>query len=449
METILLIIFSIFFFWLVWKRTDLGIAVIIILLPSYLVRFEILGIPATLLELMILLLFLAWLTKKQFFLKAEKTVFSQFWWLTLLFLLSAVLAIFISPDLRAALGIFKAYFLEPLLFFLVLINTIRSSQQTKLILGAIGISALFVSIIALWQYLNLLPSYEPWISEFPKRVSSIFEYPNAVGLFLAPIAVLFLGILLLAHPVDNFKNKKLKSKTRHFILGVIIFSLLAIIFSFSRGAILGILAGVIFFSFFSRYKKWIWAILALGIALALIIPQSRTLIYEIVTFQDVSSDVRTVLWQGTWNLLKDRPLQGAGLAGFPTIYDQYRLIKHTELLLYPHNIIFNFWTELGLAGLIIFIWLIVKFFSQGIKFKKVRLTLNSSFSFSLPLVLLGTMIAVLVYGLVDVPYFKNDLSVFFWLLIGLLVVVERIRKSEVLTIELAKEEKETEKKVDK
>jgi len=137
------------------------------------------------------------------------------------------------------------------------------------------------------------------------------------------------------------------------------------------------------------------------------------------------------------------------LAGFPTIYDQYRLIKHTELLLYPHNIIFNFWTELGLAGLIIFIWLIVKFFSQGIKFKKVRLTLNSSFSFSLPLVLLGTMIAVLVYGLVDVPYFKNDLSVFFWLLIGLLVVVERIRKSEVLTIELAKEEKETEKKVDK
>jgi len=449
METILLIIFSIFFFWLVWKRTDLGIAVIIILLPSYLVRFEILGIPATLLELMILLLFLAWLTKKQFFLKAEKIVFSQFWWLTLLFLLSAVLAIFISPDLRAALGIFKAYFLEPLLFFLVLINTIRSSQQTKLILGAIGISALFVSIIALWQYLNLLPSYEPWISEFPKRVSSIFEYPNAVGLFLAPIAVLFLGILLLAHPVDNFKNKKLKSKTRHFILGVIIFSLLAIIFSFSRGAILGILAGVIFFSFFSRYKKWIWAILALGIALALIIPQSRTLIYEIVTFQDVSSDVRTVLWQGTWNLLKDRPLQGAGLAGFPTIYDQYRLIKHTELLLYPHNIIFNFWTELGLAGLIIFIWLIVKFFSQGIKFKKVRLTLNSSFSFSLPLVLLGTMIAVLVYGLVDVPYFKNDLSVFFWLLIGLLVVVERIRKSEVLTIELAKEEKETEKKVDK
>ena len=449
METILLIIFSIFFFWLVWKRTDLGIAVIIILLPSYLVRFEILGIPATLLELMILLLFLAWLTKKQFFLKAEKIVFSQFWWLTLLFLLSAVLAIFISPDLRAALGIFKAYFLEPLLFFLVLINTIRSSQQTKLILGAIGISALFVSIIALWQYLNLLPSYEPWISEFPKRVSSIFEYPNAVGLFLAPIAVLFLGILLLAHPVDNFKNKKLKSKTRHFILGVIIFSLLAIIFSFSRGAILGILAGVIFFSFFSRYKKWIWAILALGIALALIIPQSRTLIYEIVTFQDVSSDVRTVLWQGTWNLLKDRPLQGAGLAGFPTIYDQYRLIKHTELLLYPHNIIFNFWTELGLAGLIIFIWLIVKFFSQGIKFKKVRLTLNSSFSFSLPLVLLGTMIAVLVYGLVDVPYFKNDLSVFFWLLIGLLVVVERIRKSEVLTIELAKEGKETEKKVDK
>ena len=429
--TISLIIFGFLFFWLAWKRTDWGVAAIIVLLPSYLIRFKVMGFPSTLLEMMILLLFVAWLAKRLVFPQSEKINFSQFWWLGLLFLLSAVLAIFISPDLRAALGIFKAYFLEPLVFFFIFVNVIRSVPQIKLILWAIGISALFVSLIALWQYLNLIPSYEPWISETPKRVTSIFEYPNAVGLFLAPIAVLFLGIFLLAHPTGNYKNEKTKNKTNRFVLGVILFSLLAVVFSFSRGAILGILAGVVFFSFFSRYKKWIWSILILGTILSLIIPQSRSLIYEIVTFQDVSTDVRTVLWQGAWNLLKDRPLQGAGLAGFPEVYDQYRLIKHTELLLYPHNIILNFWTELGLAGLVIFIWLIVKFFIQGIKARAHRLMFDSNFSFSLPLALLGTMIAILVYGLVDAPYFKNDLSVFFWLVVGLMAVAGKIADNKI------------------
>lgn len=426
-DIILLTIFSVLFFWLSWKRTDLALTAIVVLLPSYLVRFRLFSIPATLLELMIILVFVAWVIRKVITGKPKKISMSKFWLPAVLFLFSAVIAIFVSPDLEAALGIFKAYFLETLLFYFIFINTVRSAGQIKLILWALGLSALFVSLIALWQYLDLLPSHEPWISESPARVTSVFEYPNAVGLYLAPIAALFLGLFLLVRQDDS--KKGLLEKNSRFILGVVIFSLLAIVLSFSRGAILGIIASVIFFGFFSRYKKWIWLILVLCILITLAIPQFRSVIINVATFNDVSTDVRMVMWEGTWNLLKDRPLLGAGLAGFPTVYDQYRLIKHTELLLYPHNIVFNFWVELGLAGLVIFLWIIIKFFKKGISLRSKYLLLDYNYSSNLALALMGAMIAMLIYGMVDVPYFKNDLSVLFWLIVGLMVISERVDKN--------------------
>jgi hypothetical protein len=32
---------------------------------------------------------------------------------------------------------------------------------------------------------------------------------------------------------------------------------------------------------------------------------------------------------------------------------------------------------------------------------------------------MAAMVAIIIYGLVDVPYFKNDLSVLFWTILGL------------------------------
>ena len=37
--------------------------------------------------------------------------------------------------------------------------------------------------------------------------------------------------------------------------------------------------------------------------------------------------------------------------------------------------------------------------------------------------LMGAMVTIIVHGLVDVPYFKNDLSVLFWILIAMLSLI--------------------------
>jgi O-antigen ligase len=95
------------------------------------------------------------------------------------------------------------------------------------------------------------------------------------------------------------------------------------------------------------------------------------------------------------------------------IYDEYKLAKHTEFLLYPHTILFNIWVELGLAGVFVFLLLFVRFFTA------VLAGLRSTGQRELQVGLLAAMVTLLGHGLVDVPYFKNDLAVLFWLLLAL------------------------------
>jgi uncharacterized ion transporter superfamily protein YfcC len=38
--------------------------------------------------------------------------------------------------------------------------------------------------------------------------------------------------------------------------------------------------------------------------------------------------------------------------------------------------------------------------------------------------LMGAMVVIVVHGLVDVPYFKNDLAVLFWVMIGIMGIMK-------------------------
>jgi len=91
-----------------------------------------------------------------------------------------------------------------------------------------------------------------------------------------------------------------------------------------------------------------------------------------------------------------------------------------EIYLYPHNLVLNFWSELGLAGLLLFIWIILKYFWLGISSLSLRGSASDRSNLTtekyLVIGLISAMVVIIVHGLVDVPYFKNDLAIMFWLL---------------------------------
>ena len=400
MNFVFLILFSLFFLYLSWKKPIVALAFIVAFLPSYLIRFKIGFLPMTLLELMILILFVIWLIKKK-----EKWNLSHFKYPIIFWLVAATIAVFVSPDWWPALGIWKAYFIEPILFFIVFINVVKTTGSfagaqddigLNLIFRALGFSALYISLFAIWQKITGqgILSLQSWQGEKILRATSIFEYPNAVGLFLAPLILIFIG----------------QKKQKIFYWLVAFLSLMAIIFAQSEGAIAGILAGLIFIGLaIKSARKFTLAGLFISMIIIFSFAPLKNYLWQKASLNDFSGQIRKEMWSETWQMLKEKPIFGAGLAGYQKAVEPYHKKDYIEIYLYPHNIFFNFWSELGIIGLFVFLWLVFKFFRLGFKSK-------SSFF------IMAAMIAILVHGLVDVPYFKNDLSVLFWLIIGLMQI---------------------------
>ncbi len=314
---------------------------------------------------------------------------------------------FISPDLRAAAGIWKAYFIEPILFFVVFLNIVKEKKDLELIFYFLFFFDMYVYYFFIcYKFICIAIPNPIWHAAETRRVTSFYGYPNAVGLYLAPIVTLYAGL---------FVNKILDTRklfVNCYLLIVIVSSILAIVFARSEGAYAGILIGLIFLGLMIKKLRW-WTV-AGATALILVVlftPQFKNYVWQQISFQNDSGKVRLIQWQETWNMLKDRPILGAGLAGYQKTFLSYHKAKHIEIYLYPHNLFLNFWSELGLAGLIIFIFIVTKFFKEN--FKKLLIT-----PYSLFVTLMAAMITLLVHGLVDVPYFKNDLSILFWLIIG-------------------------------
>ena len=62
-------------------------------------------------------------------------------------MIAGAISVIVAPDRRAALGLFRAYFIEPLLFFLVLMKVVRSSRQAVLLLAGLGAGGIVVAVL--------------------------------------------------------------------------------------------------------------------------------------------------------------------------------------------------------------------------------------------------------------------------------------------------------------
>ncbi len=455
--TIILLASLAFFIIIAALRLDLALFLITALLPSYLIRFNILGVPMTFLEAMILISFAIW------FIRTTKLKFSAwfkgrserqpypFGWEIIAILILSFIAVGIAGFSFSAMGIWKAYFFEPILLFILIMNVLPKKEGRQKILLGLLLGALATALLAVFQQATGLFITNPfWSNEETRRVVSWFGYPNAVGLFLAPLVLVFSGWL-----IKMVKEKKHIS-VQLIIAITIILSLAAIYFAKSEGALIGILAGAWLMGIVANKYTRLAVIIGTVVisALIFITPTYRTYVIEKLTLRDLSGEIRKQQWRETMQTLRIWPatIFGNGLSNYPqtvapyhqegiffnrdkmenfhsVLYDSAELRakywQPVEIYLYPHNIFLNFWTELGLLGALAFIWLIIKYLIVALKifFKQKNY---------LALGLFGAMTAILIHGLVDVPYLKNDLAALFFILLALLasLIAEQKFKSD-------------------
>ncbi|MCK4540505.1 hypothetical protein KAU09_05125, partial [Candidatus Parcubacteria bacterium] len=145
----LLILFIILYTYLAYRRIDWAVMLFLFALPSYQIRFDCLGVPATLLEAMILISFVVWLLKNYkkiinnvkiklknpHFAKAtrgkQKSQRYPFDIEIVLMLLIAFISIAVAGFSDSAFGVFKAYFFEPVLVFILIINIFLNKELSS------------------------------------------------------------------------------------------------------------------------------------------------------------------------------------------------------------------------------------------------------------------------------------------------------------------------------
>jgi O-antigen ligase len=378
-----------------WYKVAWGAYFLALILPTYVGRFSIVGLPSTLLEAVIAGVLvgsiLAFTVRREPFPKVSK-----FWILAASsWLVIGIFGVIVAQDHIQALGLFRAYILEPLLIIPIWLVVLRQEKSTMWLWRVFALQLIVIGVVSVCQRIGILASLAPWINEHPPRVTSIFAYPNAMALYVAPLTAASFGILVRFY--SDLRREKWLWITATF------FGFLSMIFALSRGALIAFGVCVVITGAWSNKKVVWWSICGLLILMLGVIPATRQEIQKVIIGKDVSTDVRQVLWKGTWRMLKARPLTGAGLGAFPEIYNKYRLPQHVELLQYPHNLALNVWSELGLPGLVAslggILWLTIAVFR---KLKEKNAWVVPAFM---------AWVAILIHGLVDVPYFKNDLAV--------------------------------------
>jgi O-antigen ligase len=378
------------------------------LTPAYTIRWHVGFYPTTLLEAAILVTIAAFILES---LPRRPIVWrTGFGIPILLFILAGAISVVVSSDHRAALGLYRAYFLEPAAFFYVLIAVVTTPRRASLILAGFGVALTALAIPNIAVTLQAAQGHTLNVEGTPPV--AIYTVSNAVALFEVPVIVVAAAVML-------YGTTWFERAMGAFIVGL---GTLSVLLTFSRGAYLALFVVAIVLALTHRLRIVLLVLVVVVIVAALRLPGVTRRVAQELSLSDPRNSLfpRLQLWGVTMRMLAHHPIFGSGLAGFASAINPYRN-GYAEQQIYPHNILLNFWTETGVLGVVAFGWLTVETFVAT-----VRGWLHGSPAWRpYQLAVLLFLVAVVVHGLVDVPFFKNDLSLQFWAFLGLAAAATR------------------------
>jgi hypothetical protein len=421
----------------------IALALTPVLFLTYLLRFQISGIPTNILEVYTGILFIWWTANSIFvrrdaihrvFRRNRKILVA-----TTLFLASATVALVVTltklpPEfMKVPLGIWKGWVVLPVLFFVMTITTFRKKSDLELITNTCVLAAGAYAFLACLQYFTqILPG--PAMTYDQRLVWPFFDpltfegsSGNYPALFLGPI--LTLTVLKLWNFIRSKKQNTLKISV---FSASIVFMAFAVFLTKSFAAWIAILGSVmlgIFIEIRSR-KKWVIPVVGivaiLGIALTQMNTEKFQSAFDLTGDSSTAERLRTYRVAG--QMIAQDPLFGPGIGQFQRAFERTapevlsRPVSQKEIdhALHAHNIFLMVYTSFGLAGLLTFLYLI---------FTALRITV-----FPQRIAYLMPLVCILIHGLFDVPYFKNDLAYEFWLILALITVVRSVPYSTTVSV---------------
>jgi O-antigen ligase len=312
-----------------------------------------------------------------------------------LFLIASLLSLLVTEYPLLSARELRAVIFEPIAFF-ILLQTLRGSAH--LALYGFLLAATLTAIAAIAQIPLGLGGTE---AEGVRRAQAWYPSANHLALMLGRAwPFLLAGALAYARWL--------------WLPAAIVGS--GIVLTFSTGGWLGSVAATIAVLFMLRGRvaalrlgvvAMLVGVVVSGAAIAGVLPERLNPLRQTGGF-------RLDLWVSSLQMIRDHPLLGVGLDNFVYLYQQVYLREGAAAepnLSHPHNWVLHMWLELGLVGLIAFVWLLVTFARQ-IRSTRGWVVAGAT----------GAVVDMLVHGLIDNSYFLVDLAFVFWLCLALVVV---------------------------
>ena len=374
-------------------------------LPLYAIRWQVGPVPTTLLENLILATIAVYVVAlwraRQLRLHRSPIDLP-----ILLLLVSGVISVVVAKDHRAALGLYRAYFIEPIALFYVAIDLLKRPEDYRRVLLAFGIGT---SAFAGLNIANFATAFVQNRISLGSPPSAIYLSANEVAMYLEPPLAFATAFVL-------FARRRLErglGVVWALVVGV------ALILTLSRGAFLALAMFAIFviLTLNPAIRRPAFAavgVVALAAVAVLAVGSQTPVVVHRLSLKalEYTSVTRLEIYWDTLRMVLPHPIFGLGLGG-------YLLVYHGFPEIYPHDIWLTFWVELGLLGLVAFAMIFVRLLRSGWR----ALPLARDFDRIVLWGAVGALVLWGVHGLFDSPYWKNDMSVEFWLVAAMLVTV--------------------------
>lgn len=320
-----------------------------------------------------------------------------------LFVGGLLLSLAQSNDIFLSVGVIRGWVVVPIALFALLYLTrpVETGLRQALV-GAFVFSGILVALISPF-----------WDNAFSGgRLRGFYESPNYLAMYLSPLLP-----LMLFYAYYNWKNRLV----RLFVLGGAGAVLIALFFSLSQGAWLGILGGgllgAVIFGRVWIHRNWGTALFYVSVLGALI--TGASLSFGIFGPLLGAFHSRLGIWEAAWTMLSQSPLLGVGAGMFQTAFTvQKHIVLYpvpVEVALHPHNVFLAAWLYGGIMGLLGFFGIL--FWIGKNLYKRIKADKNAAFYGALAV----SFAIILTHGLVDTTYWKNDLAFMWWMLMVLIV----------------------------
>lgn len=299
---------------------------------------------------------------------------------------------------------------EPALYYVLIVTTWRSLTDVWRALYALTAMGAGMALYSLYHYF-IVGAGE--VTGGVRRILAIYHSPNALALFLGRLIPIAAAQTLFGAVIRRSRALALAPAAALALV------LVAFYFTYSRGAMAGIAAGVLLVLAGWRPKA---ALLGAAVGAVLLLVVLPGLAAERMA-QAVPLLQRVYVWQAALAMAADHPIVGVGPDNFLYHYPQYILAeaKFEPFMSHPHNLLLDFWLRSGILGLAALVGVQYWFWSRV---RRLAAHPNGWVKWA-ALALAASMVDFLVHGLIDNSYFLIDLAYMFWLTLALVTVLNQ------------------------